>query len=102
MIYLKLALIAFIVVILVDVSGFIETLQKGLKRWLKLNSLPTLKPFSCSFCMTHHVSVIFLLLTHNFNIFTYSTVLLLSALTPVINLLFWKIRERFEWLIDKL
>lgn len=52
MIYLELLLVTFIVIYIVDLSGFTTSWRRILARLLHRGTLPSLKPFDCSQCMT--------------------------------------------------
>ena len=81
---LNLLLIAFIMVNLIDLSGFITEVEKILSKWLKINAHIT-KPFSCSYCSTHWLGLFYILLKGEFSLVNYSILLLICFLTPEIN-----------------
>lgn len=84
MILTNLLLIAIIIVNLIDLSGFIDELEKGLSKWLNIKAhIP--KPFSCSYCMTHWVGLIYLIASGNCTLMYYATLLVICFLTPQIN-----------------
>ena len=83
MVIIDLLLIALICVVIVDLSGFVDSVKSGIK-WLitkgKMNSSDyRLKPFDCSLCMTFWTGLIFLLATGNFTL-TYLAVLVVISL----------------------
>lgn len=83
-IILKLLLIAFILVNIIDLSGFIQEMEKILSKWLKGKArIP--KPFSCSYCMTHWIGLGYLLVSGNFNLLTYSILLMICFFTENIG-----------------
>ena len=99
--FFNLLLITLAVVHLIDLSGFINTL----KRWiLKLLGRPpqdfSLKPFDCSYCMTHHVSVIYLLCINQFTLINYVIVLSLAFMTPVIKDLMIYLKDLLTAFVD--
>lgn len=89
MVLIKLVLLAYIVVMVVDISGFIDSLKSGLK-WVltggKMNNSDyRLKPIDCSLCMTFWVGIIYLFITGLFSIKYLAFVLLLAVLSEVIK-----------------
>lgn len=80
----ELAVLAVIIVILIDLSGFIQSLEHGLSKWLRIKChIP--RPWSCSFCLYHHISLILTTLTGDINIYVYAMILLISYMTPIIK-----------------
>lgn len=91
---LKLFLITFIVVSIVDISGIIQSLQKGLARlfnvkWYQIN-LPLI---SCSYCMNWWLSLLYIYIHNCFTIPYIALILLLSGLTPIFKELFYTISD---------
>lgn len=81
---LNILLIAIITVIIIDLSGFIQSLESGLSKWLKANChIP--RPWSCSFCMCHHLSLIYIILTGHFSLAAWALIFLISYMTPIIK-----------------
>lgn len=97
----SLALIAFIAVFVVDLSGFIEEAEAGLGRWLGIKAkIP--KPFSCSLCVTWWTGLIYLLVVGRFT-FDYIAVLcLLCSFTPVIGDVVYMVRDWATRIIQKI
>lgn len=82
--YITIVLIAFIMVNLLDISGFIWEMEKILSRWLHIKArIP--KPFSCSYCMTHWVGLLYLIIAGNLNFGAYAYLLAVCAVTPVMK-----------------
>lgn len=44
---LNILLIAVITVIVIDLSGFIQSLESGLSKWLRIPNVHIPRPFSC-------------------------------------------------------
>lgn len=89
MVLIELVLLAYIVVMIVDISGAIDSLKSGLK-WLMTkgkmnNSDYRLKPIDCSLCMTFWVGIIYLLIHGIFCVKYVAFVLLLACFTEVIK-----------------
>lgn len=80
----KILLTAIIWVNLIDLSGFIEEMEKKLSKWLGINAHIG-KPFSCSYCATHWSFLIYLLVTGQWTLVNYAMLLLVCFLTPEIN-----------------
>lgn len=83
MIYINILLITLIIVFIIDLSGFTQSVQNALKRWLRLKTEPVIKPFMCSLCMTWWTALIYIIATHNFTIPLIAYSALLAFLTPV-------------------
>lgn len=83
--FLDLLLIAFIAVIVIDYSGFIDSMDDiiGKATGIKFFHIP--KPLSCSFCSTFWAGIIYLLIVGHFNLLTIAYTLFLACLTPLIN-----------------
>ena len=99
--FFNLLLITLAVVHLIDLSGFIHTIKRTI---LKMLGRPpqdfSLKPFDCSYCMTHHISVIYLLCIHQFTLINYVIVLSLAFMTPVIKDLMIYLKDLLTAFVD--
>lgn len=82
---LNILLIAIITVIVIDLSGFIQSLESGLSKWLRIPNVRIPRPFSCSFCMCHHLSLIYIILTGHFSLAVWALIFLISYMTPIIK-----------------
>ena len=100
MIYLKLFELTVIVVIIVDISGFIDSIKTLIGKVLGINNV-SLKPFDCSFCMNFWVSIAYLVITNELTITAVMVALLLSTMTPVIQDLIYLIRDFLGKIISK-
>lgn len=104
-VYLVLFLIATIVVNIVDLSGFIQTLKHWIWRWVfgkngkSYQDFP-FKPFECSYCSTHHIGVIYLLIVGQFSILTYAYLVFLAFMTPLIKDILVLIRDFVTKMIE--
>lgn len=87
MILLNLLLIQFIVVVIIDDSGVIDSIKRGISKLLTKGKIETtnfdLKPFSCSYCSNFWVGLIYLLCIGQFTIPHIAFVLLLSSFCPI-------------------
>lgn len=90
-------LIAVIIVVIIDISGFTYSLKSGLKKVLTKGRMSdpyySLKPLDCSFCMTFWTGLIWLLVTHNVTLWMLAYLLLICVMTPVIKDVIILIRE---------
>ena len=98
--YLKLFEITVIVVIIVDISGFIDSIKSLIGKVLGINNV-SLKPLDCSLCMTFWVSMVYLLITNELSITAVMVALLLSTMTPVIKDAIYLVRDLLGKIISK-
>ena len=99
--YLKLFEITVIVVIIVDISGFIDSVKTLIGKVLGINNV-NLKPFDCSFCLNWWVSLAYLLITNELSITAVMVALLLSTMTPIIKDSIYLIRDSIGKIINKI
>ena len=89
MIFLNLIAITIIVCILIDLSGFVESVKRWVWKWVFSGKKEykdfSFKPFDCSLCMTHHTLLLYLLFSSQFGIFNYLLVCVLSLCSSVIT-----------------
>ena len=98
---IDLLLIQIIVVILIDISGIVQSVEGLIARLLSLKKV-SIYMLECSFCMNHHTAFIYLLLTGALSLKNYCFVLILSFLTSVTKDLLWGVRDRLIKLVSKL
>lgn len=98
---IDLLLIQVIVVILIDISGIVQSVEGLIARLLSLKKV-SIYMLECSFCMNHHTAFIYLLLTGALSLKNYCFVLILSFLTSVTKDLLWGVRDRLIKLVSKL
>lgn len=105
MILLNLLLIQFIVVVIIDDSGVIDSIKRLISRTLTKGKIETtdfdLKPFSCSYCSNFWVGIIYLLCVGQFTIPYIAFVLLLSSFCPITLSLLNLAKDICIKLIDK-
>lgn len=82
---LNILLIAVITVIVIDLSGFIQSLESGLSRWLHAPNVHIPRPFSCSLCSTFWLSIIYIIIIGKLTILNVAMILLISYMTPIIK-----------------
>lgn len=98
--YIDLFEITVIVVIIVDISGFIDSIKTLIGKVLGINNVK-LKPLDCSFCLNFWVSMAYLLITNELSITAVMVTLLLSTMTPVIGDLIYLVRDSIGKIISK-
>ena len=103
---LEMILIQVIVVIVIDDSGFVDTMKEKLSGLLTKNKMTTsnfrLRPFDCSYCMQFWANITYLLITHNFTIPYIAFTLLLSSFTRLTKDLLDTIRDTITKLLQKI
>ena len=103
-ILLVLLIEAAIVVNLVDISGFVNTVKHWIWKWVFNGKRAyqdfDFRPFECSYCMTHHIGVITLLVLHSFTLPNYCFLLFLCYVTTTIKDIFILTRDILTKIID--
>jgi len=83
---LNLFLICLILVFIVDISGFVDTVKRWIWRWVfdgkKEYRDFDFRPWECSMCMSTWVGIIYILIT-GFSWGMLAYVMMLAFLTPV-------------------
>lgn len=85
---INILLIASVYVFGIDICGFWDTLSAMVKGWLtggKFRTPFSLKPFSCSLCMTFWTGLVYLLIVGRFTLPMVAFVCLAAYLTPRIK-----------------
>ena len=93
--------ITVIVVIIVDISGFVDSVKTLIGKVLGINNV-SLKPLDCSFCLNFWISLAYLLITNELTITAVMVTLLLSAMTPIIKDSIYLIRDLIGKIINKI
>lgn len=83
--FVNVMILAFVWVFIIDLSGIINEMERGLAKWLHMKSAHIPKPFSCSLCMSWWTSIIYFLVVGNFTVATLGFSALVAFLTPVMN-----------------
>ena len=99
--YIDLFEITVIVVIIVDISGFIDSIKSFVGKVLHINNV-NLKPLDCSFCMNFWVSMVYLVIANELSITAVMVALLLSTMTPIIKDVIYLIRDLIGKIISKI
>ena len=86
---LDLICIWFICVLVIDISGFIDSIKYGISYFLTKGKIPTtdyrLKPLDCSLCATTWCGLIYVLVTNQFSFPIMAFILLLAVFTPILK-----------------
>ncbi len=93
-------LLSVILVFIVDISGVVGELEKGMAKWLNVKAVPIPKPFSCSLCLSFWGGLIYLLCTSRFTLSGICIVSIISMLTPVTNNLLLLLRDCLNKVLD--
>lgn len=96
---LDLIFIQFILVFIIDISGFIPSLKLFISKYLTKSKIVTdnfsIKPIDCSLCMTHWVGLIYIIYT-GFNLPLYAMVCILSAGTGITYKAILNIKDKLQ------
>lgn len=91
-------LITLIWVFIIDLSGFIQTVEEALSKWLKGNAhIP--KPFNCSLCMSWWTNLIVALCCSQLTLANVCMIALFAFLTPVFALVIRWVRDLLEQMV---
>lgn len=105
MILLKLLCIQLICVLIIDISGFIDSVKWGVSKWLTKGKIPTtnysIKPLDCSLCATWWSCLIYMICIGQVSVFLLAYILFLAIMTPVAKDIIILIRDIFVKLINK-
>lgn len=103
---LKLLLIQFIVVFIVDISGFIDTVKEKLSKLLTNNRIATtnyrIRPFDCSLCANFWTSLIYLLVTNQFTLQYIAFICLMSGTTILTKDIFFTLSDCITKILQKI
>lgn len=99
----NLFLIGLICVFIIDYSGIIDTLDKGLTKVFKSRvPLHIPKPFSCSLCSTWWAGLIYLLIISKLNLLNIAILGLVCTLTPEMLSIIYFIKDLINKIFDML
>lgn len=94
-----------ICVVVIDISGFIDSIKYGISYILTKGKLPTtnyrIKPFDCSFCMNFWISLIYIICIGQFSISVVAFILILSVFTPILKDFIILLKDICIKIIDK-
>lgn len=104
MILLKLLTINLVLILVIDLSGFVPSLKRLISKWLTKDNLETdsyrLKPFDCSYCMTFWCTMLYLIITQQFTTVNILLAVGLTHLTDVTRQAMLLIKDILIKLID--
>ena len=101
-VFLQIIAITFVVVYIVDLSGFTESWRSALAKFLKTERLKSLKPFDCSKCLVFWVVLVWLLVHGENLLICLVAACLLSYLSETMRMLLIFIREGLNFVLRKL
>lgn len=84
MILIDIILIASIITIIIDISGFNDTYKQILAKILHINDYTKIKGL-CTFCITWWLSLLYIIIIGSFSIFNIFYILFIASLTPQIK-----------------
>lgn len=96
-----LLLLAMVVVFIIDVSGFKETLLRLFSALYK-HEVTSMRPFTCSLCMTWWTGLIWLIASGSFSLPGLAALAVVASLTKPIAGYFIFIIQGLQALADKL
>lgn len=103
---LDLLFIQFIIVFIVDLSGFVDTMKEKFSSLLTKGRIKSsdyrIRPFDCSLCAMFWVGLVYLLFTHQFTIPLIAYVCGLSITTTITKDLYYTFYELICKLLNKL
>lgn len=101
---LDLLILAVIIVFIIDLSGFIDTISEfiwnRLYKGIKYNGWLIPKPFSCSLCMCWWVGIIYLIIIKSFTLPMLCYLAILSFFTTIIKDFLFLLKDLIGKLID--
>lgn len=103
---LNLLLLQLIIVFIIDISGFVDTMKAKLAKLLTKGKFKSsyyrLRPFDCSLCATFWTGLIFLLITHQFTLTYIAFICLLAATTTITRDTFYTISDLIIKILQKI
>ena len=100
-----LLLIQVCLVLIMDLSGFVDEMKKRLWTWMyptRPYKAYSFKPWDCSLCMTHHIGLLYLIIWGKWSLMTYAALLALALLTTTTKNLIILIKDALDTIIYKL
>lgn len=105
MMFLKLLIIASVVVLTIDLSGFVKSLKSFISLKLTKGKIDSnsfsIKPFDCSYCMTFWCGLLYTIVSGEFTLVNLLWVCLIPFFTDVIRQSLLLIKDTLNKLIDK-
>ena len=104
MIIKTMFLIVVFTVSVIDLSGIITSIKKGLAKWLNIGDYTkiNLPLIQCSLCMSFHIQWIYLLIVGQFTIGYLTLAIIFSLFTPQIGDIITLVKEIITNITDKI
>ena len=106
MILLNLLFIQLIIVFIIDLSGFVDTVKSKLSSILTKGKIKSadyrIRPFDCSLCMTFWSGLIYLLCIQQFTLPLIAFVCLLSITTTLSKDIFYTLSDLITRILKKI
>lgn len=103
---LNLLIINLLIILIIDLSGFVPSLKRLISKTLTKNKINTdefrIKPFDCSYCMTFWCLMLYLLIIGEFTLPYLFTVIVITHFTDVTKQLMVLSRDLLIKLINKI
>ena len=96
-------LITIFFVIVIDQLHFVDDITSVISGWMtngKIKKPITLKPFSCSTCMSWWTNLAYIIITNQFSILMVLYILTLSWTTPIISSILSLVKNLFLKMIN--
>lgn len=98
-------IINLLLILVIDLSGFVTNVKRLISKLLTRNKIDTtnfsIKPFDCSYCMTFWCLLIYLLITGNLSFLTLLLVIMITHFTEVTKQLMILVKDFILKLIDE-
>ena len=104
MIIKTMFLIVVFTVSVIDLSGIITSIKKGLAKWLKVKDYTQIQLtlIQCSLCMSFHIQWIYLLIVDQFTMGYLTLAIIFSLFTPQIGDIITLVKEIITNITDKI
>lgn len=95
-----LAELLVVVVVLIDLSGGVESIKAAVGRWLGIKGDFRLKPIDCSLCMYHWTALVVMLCLGRLSLTCYMAICLGAVLTVPVKILLMTIIDALSALFE--
>lgn len=95
--------ISLICVLVIDQFHFVDEVTTIISGWISNGQIKrpmSIKPFSCSLCMTFWLSLIYIIVVNQFSVWMVLYILLLCYVTPIENQLFTLLKGLITKFLD--
>lgn len=103
---LNLIIISLVNVLIIDISGFVQSIKSLISKLLTNKQIDTtnfsLKPFDCSFCMTFWTGLLYTLVIGQFTLVNLLIILFLAFMTEPVYRILLLIKDMILKIIDKI